>query len=280
MSARVLIADGDAARGRAISEACGQRGMAPRLTTHGAAALEIALGEVPDALVCQLQLPLIDGAKLGAILRANPRTQGLRMIFLGEHELAGSGRELSGPVLVPPFDAKRVVDLIEEQLSGQRGAAGAASAPTDQSSVEGDLAELSLVDLLQLFHVSRKTGTVEVSHHLGRNRRQIGRITLRSGDVIHAKVGSVEGDKAFFRLLGWDRGSFAFKPEPVTGAVTIQTPTRALLREGERQRAEWGRLAIDLPPLSASVTLKVPRSALPNVIHPLTQEVQIGRAHV
>ncbi|MCH7707136.1 MAG: DUF4388 domain-containing protein, partial [Myxococcales bacterium] len=141
--------------------------------------------------------------------------------------------------------------------------------------VEGDLAALPLADLLQLFHVSRKTGTIEVSQSLGRNRRQLGRIVLRGGDVVAAAVGPIEKEKAFFRLLSWDRGSFAFKPEVADLETSIQTPTRALLREGERQLAEWRRTAVDLPPMSASVTLKIPRSSLPSVIHPLTQEVLV-----
>jgi hypothetical protein len=88
-------------------------------------------------------------------------------------------------------------------------------------------------------------------------------------------VGSVDGEKALFRLLAWDRGSFAFKPQPVAIEPSIQTPTRDLLREGLRQVREWQRLAVELPPLSASATLKIPRSTLPNVIHPLTQEVLV-----
>jgi hypothetical protein len=47
----------------------------------------------------------------------------------------------------------------------------------------------------------------------------------------------------------------------------------ALLREGRRQAAEWERLAAELPPGQARVALKVSRGSLPNVLHPLTQEV-------
>jgi hypothetical protein len=65
----------------------------------------------------------------------------------------------------------------------------------------------------------------------------------------------------------------------VTEPATIQRPTRALLREGKRHAEESGRLAVDLPPLSAHVTLCIQRAALPNVIHPLTQEVLVVLEH-
>jgi hypothetical protein len=86
-------------------------------------------------------------------------------------------------------------------------------------------------------------------------------------------VGAVEGEKALFRLIAWERGSFSFRPEPVFADPTIERSTLALLREGRRHVEEWERLAVRLPPMDAHVTLKIQSCALPNVIHPLTQEV-------
>ena len=34
---------------------------------------------------------------------------------------------------------------------------------------------------------------------------------MRDGDVVQAAAGSVEGEKALFRLLGWRDGTFAFR---------------------------------------------------------------------
>jgi hypothetical protein len=275
MSAQILIADGDAERGRGIAEACTASGLACRVTTHGAAALEAALSEVPQVLVGQLGLPLIDGPKLAAILHANPRTQGVAVLFVGDRPGEVEGPVLGGQLIPPPADPDLVVGYVQTLL-GERGEGrGSPSPPGEEGGVEGQLAQLPLADLIQLFHVSRKTGSVEVVRGPGGGRRQIGRVVLRGGDVVAAGVGSVEGEKALFRLLAWDRGSFAFKPGPVAIEPSIQTPTRGLLREGLRQIREWQRLAVDLPPLGASVALKIPRSTLPNVIHPLTQEVLV-----
>lgn len=272
MSGRVFIADGDVARGGSLAEACTQRGLSCEVVSHGAALLEMALAEVPDAVVCQLALPLIDGTRLAAILRANPRTRGVPFVFLGDTPADAQRSDLVGQVVPAPIDPAIVAGCVQTALGGRPGADDTQDVDA-AGGVEGQLAELPLTDLLQLFHVSCKTGTVEVVRGLGRSRRQVGRVVLRAGDVVDASVGPVVGKKALFRLLAWDRGSFAFKPEPAVGEVTIQMPTRALLREGVRQIREWERMAVDLPPLSAGVTLKIPRSALPNVIHPLTQEV-------
>ena len=97
MSALILIADGDAERGRRIAEACTARGLACRVTTHGAAALEAALSEVPQVLVGQLGLPLIDSPKLAAILHANPRTQGVAVLFVGDRPGDAERRGLGRP---------------------------------------------------------------------------------------------------------------------------------------------------------------------------------------
>ncbi len=275
MSALILIADGDAERGRRIAEACTARGLACRVTMHGAAALEAALSEVPQVLVGQLGLPLIDSPKLAAILRANPRTQGVAVLFLGDRPGDAERRDLVGQLIPPPVDPDVVAGCVQTVL-GERGEGRTLSAaPGEEGGVEGQLAQLPLADLLQIFHVSRKTGTVEVVHGLGTGRRQIGRVVLRGGDVVAAAVGSVNGEKALFRLLAWDRGSFAFKPDLVAIEPSIHTPTQTLLGEGLRQVREWQRMAVELPSLSASVALKIPRSTLPNVIHPLTQEVLV-----
>jgi CheY-like chemotaxis protein len=274
MSADVLIADGDAERGQRVATACRERGLSCRVATHGAAALEAALADLPDVFVCQLGLPLIDGPKLSAILRANPRTQGIRVLFVGDRRGDENRKGLGGEVISAPVDPEVVAGCVQTHF-GARSPGSPWTSQSEEGGVEGQLTQLPLADLLEIFHVSRKTGSVQVVRGQRLSRRQVGRVVLHGGDVIAASVGAVEGEKALFRLLAWDRGSFAFKPEPVTIEPSIQSPTRALLREGLRQIREWQRLAVELPPLSATVTLKIPRSALPNVIHPLTQEVLV-----
>jgi len=269
----VLIADGNGARGSRIAEACESLGLSSRIVSHGAAALETALLEVPAVLVVELDLPLIDGQKLGDILHANPRTQAIQLLFLGDRSSdsipAGDARML-GPSVPPEDIAESIRALLDEQGESEPESEANEDAT---GGVEGQLAQLPLTDLLQLFHVSRKTGVVTLVRRTYNGEEESGLVLVSGGEIVQAEAGAVHGEKALFRLIGWDRGSFSFRPDSVVVEDPIQTPTLSLLREGRRQIEEWERLARHMPPMDAHVTLKIQSGSLPNVIHPLTQEV-------
>jgi len=278
VNGEVLIADADRGRGKAIVDACAARGIDCDSTGQGAEALELALTGDPVAIVVQLDLPLIDGPMLSSILRANPRTHDIELLFLGACPDDADRSDLDGDVMPPPIDPDRVARRLQVLLMQRRSPKSDAEERVDPGGVEGRLSQLSLADLLELFHSGRKTGTVELTRgeEQGGEPETVGRVVLSAGDVIHAEAGEVQGAKALYRLLAWDRGSFAFKPEPVAATPTVHSPTRTLLREGRRQLNEWEQLAFELPPADAHVALIVERGSLPNVIHPLTHEVLVA----
>ncbi len=268
----VLIADGDLERGKRLEEACVARGYDAHLVRHGAAALEAALADVPDVLVVPQGLPLIDAPKLAEILRSNPRTQAVRFIVLGD---AGpDGTATFADELLPATAASEdVVHRVETMRAQQARIEAMERGGEGDREVEGKLAQIPLPDLLQLFHLNRKTGTIELVRRDGEGREERGRLYVRDGNVVQACVGAVEGEKALYRLLAWKGGSFAFTQNRVTLSARIQTPTRALLMEGMRQLDEWERAGAGLPPLDSQVSLRIKSTELPNIVHPLTQEV-------
>ena len=272
MSEIVLIADADGERGARIAAACRARGITTSVTTHGAAALEIALAESPIAMVAQIDLPLIDGPRLSEILQTNPRTQSMGILYIGEEDGNVDREGGKGRVVAGSSDPDTIAHFVEALLVKRRPARPGEDADSELGGVEGQLSQIALMELLELFHVNRKTGVVELSRGRGR-RADVGRVFLRDGDVIQATVGAIEGEKALYRLFTWSKGKFAFRPEEVTVEPMIERPTRALLREGMRHVKEWRRLSVELPAKNAHVALKVSRASLPNVLHPLTQEV-------
>lgn len=271
MGRLVLVADADAQRAERIAEACSTRGYATQAVSNGAEALEAALHSVPDVLVSDAALKVIEAPKVAEILRANPRTHNVQFVLFGVSSVA----EDAPPGLRIPGDhPDEIAERVEELLARDAAFDPAASAPSEpEEEVRGHVAQIPLPDLLQLFHLNRRSGIVELGRRTPEGREERGRIYLREGDVIQAAVGAVEGEKALFRLLGWSEGSFAFRSERVRLAARVQTPTRALLLEGMRQLDEWKRAAATLPSREAQVSLRVTSAELPNVVHPLTQEV-------
>jgi CheY-like chemotaxis protein len=272
LSDSVLIADSDVQRAERMAAACSARGIHVEIASHGARALEIALAELPVAIVAQLDLPLIEGTRLAEILRANPRTRAIGILFISDASQPAPGAATAGRVIPGSADPDTIVHFVEALLLKRRPRRKGEPVGEPLGGIEGELAQLALAELLELFHVNRKTGRIVLERGPVR-RREAGQVVLRDGEVAHADTGRVEGEKALYRLFGWDRGRFRFVPDDSDGPDTISRPTRALLREGRRQASEWDRLVEELPPQNTRVSLVISRGELPNVLHPLTQEV-------
>jgi CheY-like chemotaxis protein len=272
----VLIADGNTGRGRRLAEACERAGVPCKTGPHGAAALEMALSERPGLVVAQLDLPLVDAVKLAEILRANPRTRRSRFLFLGE-ESDRAALATPGDLLLPAGSStEEIVQIIEELVARQDRLDTVDAATASGEPVDGDLSLVRLADLVSLFQANRASGRLELRRSDPESAEEAsmpGVIWIRDGDVLQAEVGRTSNEKAFFRLLGWRQGRFAFRPGSVDEPAFIATPTRVLLQEGLRQISEWERLSTKLPPLDSQVRMRLSTSELPNIVHPLTQEV-------
>jgi CheY-like chemotaxis protein len=268
---RILLADFDAQRLAVLSRGCQDQGYGVTTAQHGAAALELALESPPDMLVCPVDLPVIDGTRLQEILRGNPRTRHASFVFLLKDELdAPMSMDPRDATLTDPWSVRDLLAHIEASQTRTQRFGG--SRPNVE--IEGNLAQISVVDLLEIFQMNRRSGTVRIWRQ---SPPASGSIQVRGGQVLDASVpladgSSVVGEKALYRLLTWKDGRFEFHPGEVGEDGRIRRPTRALLLEGLRQADEWGRLVDQLPPEDARLVLAVPRARIPTDLHPLTRE--------
>ncbi len=268
----LLIAHGDEARAKRIAEACSARGLSCSVAADGAAALDQALLHPPGLVIAQLELPTIDGATLQRILEANPRTRDVCVLLVGRGD--GLSRATRGArALLDERDAETIARRAQNLLAGPTPEP--ASADSRERGFEGDLAQLPLLELLELFHGSRRTGQLEIRGSAGS-----GRIALLGGEVAQAVTGRVDAEKALFRMLAWERGRFSFQPGAVPAGLRLSLPTHSLLREGRRQLEEWQRSGAGLPPANARLRLRVPRSQLPRAVHPIAQDLLVVLEHV
>ncbi len=107
---------------------------------------------------------------------------------------------------------------------------------------QGSLAELPLPDILQLVAVSGKTGRFEI-----KNERDTGKIYLSDGQIVHALLGTLEGEEAVYELAIWTEGDFVFTPDDESVPTTISKSNTSLLMEAARRIDEWKVLSKRVP---------------------------------
>jgi hypothetical protein len=153
------------------------------------------------------------------------------------------------------------VEVTAKQAREQLAAAQQAHRTTTLQ-MEGELSEVPIPDLLQLFATSKRTGMLHVVGPLGD-----GKIYLRDGNIFYA---SIDDDhdlgpmKALCRLVGWDEGQFQF--EKLTDQdefmLELEDSTENLLAQALHQLEEFRRVAPDLPEPTARLMVARP-------LHPL-----------
>ncbi|KPK16542.1 MAG: hypothetical protein AMJ62_04865 [Myxococcales bacterium SG8_38] len=135
--------------------------------------------------------------------------------------------------------------------------AAASARPSAAKTMTGSIAEVALPDLLQLFSASKKTGVLQIT-----TMTDVGSIYLEDGRVRFAVVNgdeSVPPEKAFYRILVWDKGTFDLLPKVEREfPKEIHSSIEGLLMEGMRQLDEIRRLGDALPPLQSRIMIPMP----------------------
>jgi len=138
-------------------------------------------------------------------------------------------------------------------------------APAD-STMSGDLTEVPLPDLLQLFSTNQKSGVLTLSG------LQRGKVYIKGGSLLYAVIAGeppLSPMKALCRMLLWETGAFVMEPfeDTVEFADPFRGKTEGILIEALRQVDELRRLAPKLPAADAKLRLSAPLapklSALP-----------------
>lgn len=268
----VLIAVPDEAERQAIAQVLAAAGIEVKSARDGSRALEVAVLEQPDLVVYDADAGVLDPGRFCEILRGNPRTESTPVIVTGNDARAG-GLGITATFVPRPFSVEGIAQRVRELLRSRSGAAQMADASA-ASMVQGNLAEIALVDLLQIFVMNRKEGRLMLTGEPGTpESMREGEIHLRGGQITHARAGATEGTKALYRLLGWRRGRFAYQPGPVAAVRSIKAPPDAVVLEGMRQSDEMARLADRRPPDRARVVVTMDRKGLPEDLHRTTREV-------
>jgi len=99
--------------------------------------------------------------------------------------------------------------------------------------IKGRLKDMSLTDIIQVLHLSRRNAAVNIGSNEG-----AGRVFVENGGVIHAQFRELSGEAAFYHMLSWKDGEFEVEMDVKPEKRTISASAEALLLEGMRRLDE------------------------------------------
>ncbi|KAF0250231.1 MAG: response regulators consisting of a CheY-like receiver domain and a winged-helix DNA-binding [bacterium] len=203
----------------------------------GSKGYETAIEELPDLIISDYMMPIMDGMQLLHKIRATEELKKIPFLFLTaksrtEDKIEGLEQGAS-EYLSKPFSIRELqlrVSRLVEEAQYRRSSAGA---------LQGQLAEVGLPDILHIINNNRKSGELVINSSAARDPV---RIYFSEGNVINAAYGKSNGLKAFFRSLSLEQGSFTFETKQCLVKHLIKDRMENLLLEGYRQMDEFEML--------------------------------------
>src|SRR5256885_4053491 len=244
----LLVADADPRTLRILDVALRRAGFAVATAGDGGEALRRIQRAVPDLVLADTGLPTQDGFELCRTLRADDRFGTIPILLMSSDRdpqiriragEAGADDCFEKPVLVKELVA-RVRELIAERMAAARAAP---VRPATPAALSGSVGDLGLVDLFNSLETWQKSAVVHCE-----DGERTARVWVQSGQVIDAEVETLAGEAAFYRLLGWEKGSFRVEFGSIARTPRTEAGTQALLLEGMRRIDEAARLVDRLPP--------------------------------
>ncbi len=187
-------------------------------------ALRILATQPVDVVLTDQQLPDATGLFLMTeINRRHPLIQVILMTARPTEETRLKALALGAvEFIAKPFDLK-VLDTLLRNIRSIKN-----------TGFSGIIYQLSLADLVQL-----KCSTLARVKIILKNGTNEGVLYFDKGIFIHAKIGNVEGEEAFYQMFSWQRGHFEEHPYLDPPAKNINRNWEGLLLEAAQKKDEF-----------------------------------------
>jgi CheY-like chemotaxis protein len=195
---------------------------------NGEQALEIFDAQQVDAILTDLQMPVMDGLTLlGHLLERGSRLP--VAVMTGQRITTELAERLHGFGIAATFTKPVEISTLTDEL--QR-----AMSPATVGRITG----ITLFGFLQLIEVERKTGLIVV-HGAG----QEGRLYFDRGNLVHAHTRRLEGVEAVNAIVAWPDPKLEIFYKRKSRERTITEPLQHVLMEAARLLDERGIAAGD-----------------------------------
>ena len=185
-----------------------------------------------DLIISEVKLPDTDGLKFCRVVRSNQSTAHIPFFFFTKEEnerLPIESLEAGADDFMYKNGKLEIL-----YLKVQRAIAKTSQQETN-GGVSGSLQEMSATDFIQSLTAGEKSVKITLE-----NEMEHGHIYIEKGNIIHAQLGDLGGEKAFYKIVIWEKGRFQITPCSKFPPRTIQSRTMALLLDATRYADESG----------------------------------------
>lgn len=232
---RVLVVDPDPEETTVLEMRLAEHGYDVVVARDADTALKRLADAQFDMLITEVELPGVDGFKFLSRVKsgAQPDLPVLVLTRRADRESVDRGFGLGiADYLVKPASA----DVVAAKLRLTIDAVKPAVTSQKVRGVSGQLSEMSLPDVVQIFANGRRTGRLTL-----RSEGRTGEIHFRDGMIFDASYGTLAQGEAVYTMLALIDGEFELDSSFVPDTNRIQQSTESLLLEGMRRLDEQRR---------------------------------------
>lgn len=198
-----------------------------RTATNHSQALEQLKAQPVDAVVLDVEMPVMDGIEFLRLLsRTHPGQQVVMLTGRLDETTRKTALDLGASLFLEKPTSGEGFRALYAALDALAGAA-------PQTGFRGMMQRVELNDVLQMECLARKSSVLTVS---AGDRK--GDIFICDGEIIHAQLGQLQGEMALYSLLGLSGGQFSLQSFSEPPRRTINGQFQFLLMEAARLRDE------------------------------------------
>lgn len=205
--------------------------------SNGDEGLEKACKVLPDLIVSDVMMPSTDGIEFCWMIRDNSPIPMVPFIFLTS--LEDQDMEIRGfragadEYLIKPVDRAVLLEKVEILLERASKVKTFENQQTEAvKGFEGNLADLSLAEVIQLLNLNQRDGILHV------DASEKGEIVFNKGQMVFGRYGQLTGENAIYKIVPQSTGTFRFEPGPKDVPRNITGSTMNLLIEACRLEDE------------------------------------------
>jgi two-component system, chemotaxis family, protein-glutamate methylesterase/glutaminase len=201
---------------------------------NGHQALEILGTEDICLVITDLYMPEISGIQLLVIIKEKyPETNVILMTAYYSEQVRTKAEENGCLTFIEkPFEFEQIRTLVLENIA------------KTQDGFVGTLRNIQLTDLIQMCCLSPATMAIRVA-----KGSLEGIIFIKDGEIVHASCDAIQGEEAFYTILGWETGSFETLGSTIIPKISIDKSWQSLLMEAVR-RIDEKNVQVHLPEIN------------------------------